>query len=161
LPADLTDAQWWADAERRYEEYWREFTGSPDSLATGGRWFYMSGEFGAAALMYQKAIDLLHMLYCCNDLPLLREVVGVRQPSAADLPITDGYRNSLGAAVSLHPDAPRRRLGQRGCRPAQRHLLFLQEIRGFGWPVCQCAAGAGTGGPKVRGSHQPVRLRGS
>lgn len=106
LPGNLTDAQWWNDAGHRYEEYWREFTGSPDSLSTGAQWFYMSGEFGAAALMYQKAIDLLHTLYCCNDLPTIRDIVGVRQPSAADLSITDGYRNSLGATLSQHPDAP-------------------------------------------------------
>ncbi len=106
LPDDLTDVQWWVDAEHRYEEYWREFTGSPDSLSVGARWFYMSSEFGAAVLMYQKAIDLLHTLYCCNDIPLISEVVGVRQPSAVDLPITSGYHNSLGATLSLHPGAP-------------------------------------------------------
>jgi hypothetical protein len=66
----------------------------------------MSGEFGAAVLMYQKAIDLLHTLYCCNDLLIAREIVGVRQPSAADMPITDGFRGSIGATLSLHPDAP-------------------------------------------------------
>jgi hypothetical protein len=98
LADNLTDQQWWADAEQRYEEYWREFVGSPESFAEGGRWFYLSGEFGAAALMYQKSIDLLHTLYCCGG--------SGRQPSSADLPMTDGYGNSLGATLSLHPDAP-------------------------------------------------------
>ena len=98
LPDNLTDQQWWADAEQRYAEYWREFIGSPESFAAGGRWFYGSGEFGAAALMYQKSIDLLHTLYCCGG--------SGRQPSAADLPMTDGYGNSLGATLSLYPDAP-------------------------------------------------------
>jgi hypothetical protein len=98
LPDNLTDQEWWADAEQRYEEYWREFVGSPESFAEGGRWFYGSGEFGAAALMYQKSIDLLHTLYCCGGRG--------RQPSSADLPMTDGYGNSLGATLSLHPDAP-------------------------------------------------------
>lgn len=83
LPDDLTDAQWWDDAVRRYEEYWRDFAGSPDSLSTGAHWFYLDGEFGAAALTYQKAIDLLHTYYCCNDLEIIRAAVGVsasRQP---------------------------------------------------------------------------------
>ena len=44
LPDNLTDQQWWADAEQRYEEYWREFVGSPEFFAEGGRWFYGSGE---------------------------------------------------------------------------------------------------------------------
>ena len=48
--------------------------------------------------MYQKSIDLLHTLYCCGG--------SRRQPSSADLPMTDGYGNSLGATLSLHPDAP-------------------------------------------------------
>jgi hypothetical protein len=106
MPDGLTDAQWWTDAESRYEEYWREFTGSPESISAGAQWFYMSGEFGAAALMYQKAIDLLHTLYCCNDLPVIRDIAGARQPCADDLPITDGYCSSLGATLSLHPGAP-------------------------------------------------------
>lgn len=106
LPDDVTDAQWWNDAVRRYEEYWQEFEGSPDSLSAGAKWFYRSGEFGAAALTYQKAIDLLHTLYCCNDLETVRAAIGVRRPSETDLLITDGYRNSLGATLSLHPEAP-------------------------------------------------------
>ena len=99
LPENLTDAQWWADAERRYGEYWRDFIGGPETFQAGANWFYLSGEFGAAVLMYQKAIDVLHSLYCCGDLSR-------RQPSPADLAITDGYLNSLGASLSMHPDAP-------------------------------------------------------
>ena len=106
LPDGLTGGQWWADAEQRYEEYWREFAGPPESFSAGARWFYMSGEFGAAALLYQKAIDLLHTLYCCADLAIVSQGARGRQPSSADLVITDGYRNSLGASLSLHPDAP-------------------------------------------------------
>jgi hypothetical protein len=106
LPDGLTDEQWWDDAVRRYEEYWRDFAGSPDSLSTGANWFYHDGEFGAAALTYQKAIDLLHTYYCCNDLEIIRTAVGVRQPSAEDLRIIDGYQKSLGASLSLHPEAP-------------------------------------------------------
>jgi hypothetical protein len=99
LPANLSDVQWWADAEQRYEEYWRAFLGEPETLRTGAHWFYQSGEFGAAALMYQRSIDLLHTRYCFED---MRH----RQPSAADLAIVDGYLNSLGASLSMHPDVP-------------------------------------------------------
>jgi hypothetical protein len=99
LPAELTDAQWWNDAEQRYEEYWREFLGEPETFETGARWFYGSGEFGTALLLYQKAIDLLHTRYCFDT---MRQ----RRPSAADLPIVDGYLSALGASLSLHPDAP-------------------------------------------------------
>jgi hypothetical protein len=99
LPKGLSDAQWWADAERRYEEYWREFIGGPEVSQTGAMWFYQSGEFGAAAMLYQRAIDLLHSNYCVND---MRQ----RRPSPVDFAIVDGYLNSLGASLSLHPDAP-------------------------------------------------------
>lgn len=105
LPQGLTGRQWWADAEQRYEEYWREFAGSPESFSAGARWFYVSCEFGAAALLYQKAIDLLHTLYCCADLVLVPATKS-RQPSSADLPIIDGYHSSLGASLSLQPNAP-------------------------------------------------------
>lgn len=91
--------QWWNDATQRYDEYWREFLGEPETFETGARWFYGSGEFGAALLLYQKAIDLLHTRYCFD-------VMRRRRPSAADLPIVDGYLNALGASLSLHPDAP-------------------------------------------------------
>jgi hypothetical protein len=99
LSAGLTDAQWWDDAQYRYEEYWREFLGDPETLGSGAAWFYLSSEFGAAALMYQRAIDLLHTIYCCSGM-------GSRQPSPADRAIVDGYLNSLGASLSMHPDAP-------------------------------------------------------
>jgi hypothetical protein len=99
LPKGLTDAQWWTDAGQRYEEYWREFLGEPETFQVGAAWFYQSGEFGAAARMYQHAIDLLHTRYCVEDMRR-------RHPSPADLAIIDGYLNSLGASLSMHPDAP-------------------------------------------------------
>jgi hypothetical protein len=99
LPEGLTDRQWWADAGQRYEEYWREFLGEPETFQAGAVWFYQSGEFGAAARMYQHAIDLLHTRYCVDGMRR-------RQPSPADLAIIDGYLNSLGASLSMHPVAP-------------------------------------------------------
>lgn len=105
LPEGLAGGQWWADAEQRYEEYWREFAGSPESFSAGVRWFYVSGEFGVVALLYQKAIDLLHTLYCCADL-LFVSATKSRQPSSADRLVIDGYHSSFGASLSLHPDAP-------------------------------------------------------
>lgn len=99
LPRGLTDAHWWADAHQRYEEYWHEFLGEPETFQVGAVWFYGSGEFGAAALMYQHAIDLLHTRYCV-------EGMSRRHPSPTDFTIVDGYLNSLGASLSMHPDAP-------------------------------------------------------
>lgn len=93
--------QWWSHAERQYDGCWRRFVGNPETFADGAQGFYLSAEFGTAALLYQKAIDLLHTLYCFN-------AMAQRQPSARDMAITDGYLSSLGASLSLHPDAPMR-----------------------------------------------------
>lgn len=99
LPPGADDAAWWSHAQRQYEDHWRRFAGGPDTFADGAHGFYLSSEFGVAALMYQKAIDVLHTLYCISGLDQ-------RQPSAKDMAITDGYLNSVGASLSLHPGAP-------------------------------------------------------
>jgi hypothetical protein len=103
---DVTDIDWWSHAEQQYEECWREFVGSPESFRAGANWLYGNGEFGAAALMFQKAIDLLHTVYCSPSIFFPREPAATRQPSSADLPIIDGYSSALGATLALHPDAP-------------------------------------------------------
>jgi hypothetical protein len=99
VPEEFTDAQWWANAERVYDERWRSFLGSPETFANGAGQFYLKQEFGVSALLYQKAIDLMHTLYDINSMR-------ARQPSPRDLSILDGYLSALGASLSLHPEAP-------------------------------------------------------
>jgi|SRR5882757_7106756 len=97
--ANLTDAEWWADAEQQYEKCWRTYLGSPETFAGGGGRFYSKQEFAVAALLCQKAVDLMHTHYVFSS---MRD----RQPAPRDLAIIDGYLSSLGASLSLHPEAP-------------------------------------------------------
>lgn len=98
-PQPVTDAQWWSQSKQRYEGCWRQFVGGPDTFADGAQGFYLNAQFGMAALMYQKAIDVLHTIYCINGM-------AQRRPSAVDMSITDGFLAALGASLDLHPDAP-------------------------------------------------------
>jgi hypothetical protein len=99
VDGELPDGQWFDVCTRRYDDTWREYVGSPETFAEAGRLCYGNGEFGVALLFYQKAIDLLHSLYDWGRFER-------RQPSPADVAITDGYLNSLGATLSEHPAAP-------------------------------------------------------
>jgi hypothetical protein len=96
---DLPDGAWWQASEEMYRERVEGFYGSPETIASGGEEHYLSGDFGTAVFFYAKAIDMLHTAYGFAEMAR-------RQPSAADLTIVDGFCNSLGAAIDLHPAAP-------------------------------------------------------
>jgi hypothetical protein len=102
----MDDGEWWAESERQYERHRRQFEPSPDDLADGAQWLYLDRKFGAAALMYQRAIDMLHSFYCAGDLPFVVRQMGERHPSASDSRITNGYLSALRASLAAHPRAP-------------------------------------------------------
>lgn len=101
VPIDntLPDAEWLSESHSRFDRSVDGYYGSPETMAEGGKVNYGVANFGVALFFFQKSIDMLHTQYLFFE---MRN----RQPSPADAWIVDGYVNSLGAALSLHPTAP-------------------------------------------------------
>lgn len=95
----LPDVQWFQVSEQVYNATWRDHAGSPETFAEAGQLHYGHQNFAVALLFYRKAIDLLHSIYISN-------AMSSRQPSAKDLPITDGFISSLGVTLDIHPASP-------------------------------------------------------
>src|ERR1019366_2041882 len=95
----LPDAEWCTKSEAAYETTVSGYYGSPETMAEGGKVNYGLTNFGVALFFYQKSIDMLHTQYLFMEMRC-------RQPSPADVWIVEGYVNSLGASLSMHPTAP-------------------------------------------------------
>jgi hypothetical protein len=95
----LPDRDWLAESSRLYEATVANHYGTPETMAAPGRDHYGHNNFGVAMFFFAKAVDMLQTAYCFGQMQN-------RQPSPGDVWIIDGYCNSLGAALSLHPDAP-------------------------------------------------------
>ena len=99
VDASLPDGKWLATSRVLYESRIEGFYGSPETMASGGQEHYRISDYGTAMFFYAKSIDMLHTAYGYAQM-------AQRQPSAADLPIVDGYTASLALALRLHPEAP-------------------------------------------------------
>jgi hypothetical protein len=95
----LSDDEWLRQSEAHYETLVVHRWGSCETVASGGADQYGVQDFGTALFFYQKSIDMLHTQYLFGEMKH-------RQPSAADAWIIDGYTNSLGVSLDLHPNAP-------------------------------------------------------
>lgn len=95
----LPDAEWLVRSKARFEQMIGNYLGSCETIAQGGKERYGYGDFGTALFFYQKSIDILHSMY---DFGQMRN----RRPSPDDVWIIDGYTSSLGASLSMHPNAP-------------------------------------------------------
>jgi hypothetical protein len=73
----------------------------PSSEAYGEAAKVCNGQqnFGAAMVLYSKALDLIHTQYLVLNMQH-------RQPSPADTWIVDGFVAAVGASLAMHPDAP-------------------------------------------------------
>ena len=128
-------AQTLADAEQRYESLVSGFYGSPESLARGGQQQVAAGDGATALYFFQKAIDLLHTLYCFNGMQQ-------RTPGGRDAHITDAYLSALRRVREQWPQAAvdgtvaevthRLRTISTACREAgldpDRYLRALTEL---------------------------------
>jgi hypothetical protein len=99
VDSTLPDGEWFHASEQVYDGTWRNHLGSPETFAAAGRIHHGQQNFAVALLFYRKAIDLMHSIYITNGM-------SPRQPSARDLPITDGFISSLGATLEQHPESP-------------------------------------------------------
>lgn len=99
VEASLPDGEWFGASRRLYEQRVKHFYGSPETMASGGAEFYGNGDFGTAMFFYAKSIDMLHTAYGFAQM-------AQRQPSPADVTIVDGFCNSLGVSLQMHPAAP-------------------------------------------------------
>ena len=97
--AEEADVVWWQEAERCAERQRQQTNGEPESLAELAKEQYNHQGFGCAALLFGRAIDRLHTLYCIDNFQN-------RQPSPADAWMVDGYSSAIGASHALYPRAP-------------------------------------------------------
>lgn len=98
VPHDLPDAQWAAESRDRARELAARVERSPENLGEAAKVRYGHQGFGVAAILYGKAIDLLHTQYLVLNMQR-------RQPGPADAWLIDGFTAAVGASLAMHPDA--------------------------------------------------------
>jgi hypothetical protein len=95
----LPDGEWLLASEALFRQRIDDFYGSPETMARGGEEHQGLSDHGTAMFFYAKSIDMLHTAYGFAEM-------AQRQPSAADLPIVNGFTTSLRSALDSHPEAP-------------------------------------------------------
>jgi hypothetical protein len=95
----LPGAQWMGESRRTAEALAARIEGAPEAYAEAAKIRYGHQGFGTAAILYGKAVDLIHTQYLVLDMQH-------RQPSPADAWIVDGFVAAVGASLAMHPDAP-------------------------------------------------------
>lgn len=98
VPYGMTDAQWVAESRSKAHALASRFEGSPENHGEAAKVRYGHQGFGVAAVLYGKAIDLLHTQYVVMNMQH-------RQPGPADTWIVDGFTASVGASLAMHSDA--------------------------------------------------------
>jgi hypothetical protein len=95
----LPDAQWIEESRRSANALAGQIEGSPENYGEAAKVRYNHQNFGAAMVLFCKALDLIHTQYLVLNMQH-------RQPSPADAWIVDGFVAAVGASLAMHPDAP-------------------------------------------------------
>ena len=99
VDASLPDVQWLRESEDMYRATIEPYYGSPETMARGAEDRRFLADYGTALFFYAKSIDMLHTAYGFAGMEQ-------RRPSQVDTPIVEGYAETLGFVMELHPDAP-------------------------------------------------------
>jgi hypothetical protein len=95
----VPDVHWIEDSRRSANALAGEIEGSAESYGEAAKVRYNRQDFGAAMVLFCKALDLIHTQYLVLNMQH-------RQPSPADAWIVDGFVAAVGASLAMHPDAP-------------------------------------------------------
>lgn len=95
----LPDTPWMSESRRAANALAAQLEASPENYAEAARVRYGHQNFGAAMVLYCKALDLIHTQYVVLNMQH-------RQPTPADAWIIEGFVSAAGASVAMHADAP-------------------------------------------------------
>jgi hypothetical protein len=95
----LPDVPWLVESRRAAAVIADAVQPSPEGVGEAAKERFGCQQFGAAMVLYGKALDLIHTDYLVLNMQH-------RQPSTADTWIVDGFVVAVGASVALHPGAP-------------------------------------------------------
>ena len=98
VPHELPDALWASTSREHAEALAARIQGSPENYGEAAKVRYGYQGFGVAAVLYGKALDLIHTQYVVLNMQH-------RQPGPADTWIVEGFTAAVGASLSMHPDA--------------------------------------------------------